>query len=334
MKLLSALTVSALIAASVLTPVTSAAARDNAPSASEEKAAVKKFGRAQKAYDEGKYERALKLFLTVAKVLDSPNALFMAARCLRELDRLPEAFERMSSAVSLATQRAVDDPSYLQTRDAAAAEREQIGAKIGRVVVAVVDPPESLEVRIDGRQVEAAQWGEQLGVAPGLVIIEAVAADHEPFRRELELGAGDTETVAVALRLIGSDEPLPGGADEGGALLTAGLVTLGIGVVGMGLFVTTGVMANSRFSQLEDECGQPPCTDPKYADVVDEGKTLDLLANVGVGIGAAGLIAGTVMIAIGWPGGGAEEGADEAGDGEVSLSASPDGAGIGYLWRF
>ena len=310
------------------------AAADEAPSAAEEKAAIKKFERAQKAYDAGRYEVAVKLFREVADVLQSPNAAFMAGRSLRELKRLPEAFEAMSLAVSLATKRAVDDSSYLQTRDVAAAEREQIGAKIGRVVLAVADPPEGLEVKLDGRQVDAAQWGQQLGVAPGQLTVEAEAPGYEPFERQLDLTAGATKTVAVALKAIGSDvEPTTPEDLGGGGVFTAGLVTLGIGVVGMGTFIAGGVMADDRYSQLEDECGSPPCTDPKYVDVVDEGKTLDLVANIGLGIGIAGLTAGTLMVLLDLPSG-SEEGADEEPAGELSWSAGPEGASLGYLWRF
>jgi hypothetical protein len=324
-----------LIGGLSIAAVAHAAPTDESPDADDEQAALRKFDRAQKAYDAGRYEAALELFREVADVLHSPNSAFMAARCLRELDRLPEAYEMMSLAVSLANQRAVDDPSYLQTRDVAAAEREQIGAKIGLVVLAVVDPPDGLEVKLEGRLVDATQWGAQLGVAPGSLTIEAEAPGYEPFERSLEIGAGATETVAVVLEPVGGDlAPSTSEDHGGGALFTAGLITLGVGVVGLGTFITAGVLAEDRFAELEEGCGSPPCTDPKYVDVVDEGKTLDLVANIGLGVGIAGLAAGTLMVLLDLPAGGDEEAAKGEPTGELSWSAGPEGAGVRYAWRF
>jgi hypothetical protein len=76
---------------------------------------------------------------------------------------------------------------------------------------------------------------------------------------------------------------------------------LGVGVAGLGLFAIGGAQGNSKFATLEKECGTTRCTDPKYADVVDSGKTLDLVANIGLGIGVAGIVAGTIMVVVGGP---------------------------------
>jgi len=76
---------------------------------------------------------------------------------------------------------------------------------------------------------------------------------------------------------------------------------LGLGVVGMGLFAFGGLQGNAKFETLQKECGSTRCTDPKYADVIESGKTMDLLANIGLGVGAVGLVAGTVMVIVGGP---------------------------------
>jgi hypothetical protein len=81
----------------------------------------------------------------------------------------------------------------------------------------------------------------------------------------------------------------------------AGFVVAGLGVAGMGAFVGAGLAARSKFSTVESECGNTRCTDPKYGDVIDGGKALQTIANVGLGVGIAGIVGGALMIALGGP---------------------------------
>jgi hypothetical protein len=112
------------------------------------------------------------------------------------------------------------------------------------------------------------------------------------------------------------------------------------------MFAVTGSMANSKYSTLEEECLTPPCTDPKYVDVVDEGKTLDLVANIGLGVGIAGLVVGALMVGLGWPSDSSETPSASEGDPEavpadeappeqsVSFDVGPSGGFVGYRVRF
>src|SRR5262249_11232901 len=88
---------------------------------------------------------------------------------------------------------------------------------------------------------------------------------------------------------------------RGGGVRIAGVVVALIGAGGMGLFAGAGLSAKSKFATLESECKGVRCTDPKYGSIVDSGKMLDTMANIGLGVGIAGLAPGAVMIAIGGP---------------------------------
>ncbi len=154
----------ALLAAPLL-----ASSSVQAASTAAERAAMKKFDRAQRAFDAKRFKEALALFRDVAKVLESPNSLYMAGRCLRRLKRFGEAFEAMSATVELATRRSADDEGYLETRDEAAAQREALAAKIGRVVVVPAEQLEGIDVRVGERAIDRRQWGKQLAVEPGVV---------------------------------------------------------------------------------------------------------------------------------------------------------------------
>ena len=313
------LVLAVLVSGSLLVPTTARAA---SPAA--EAAAMRKFDRAQRAFDAKRYDKALGLFKQVANVLSSPNAMFMAGRCLRRLERLGEAFEAMSATVELANERANDDASYLETRDAAAAQREALAAKIGRVVVAPAEQLAGLEVRVGERVIPREKWGRQFAVEPGTVLVSAEAPGHQPFARELELAAGDLETVAISLKSDQDSDSDPGG---GAGLRTAGIIGLALGAAGVGAFAVAGLMANDRFATLQDECKQAPCKDPRYREVIEEGETLDLVANVGIGVGAAGLVAGATLLLLGRQ----SEQPPAAG---LSVQVHSQGASLGYALTF
>jgi hypothetical protein len=67
----------------------------------------------------------------------------------------------------------------------------------------------------------------------------------------------------------------------------------------MGAFAGAGLAAKSKFNSVEAACGGVRCTDPKYGSVIDSGKTLQTIANMSLGVGAAGLVGGALMIAFG-----------------------------------
>ena len=124
----------------------------------------------------------------------------------------------------------------------------------------------------------------------------------------------------------------------------AGYVVTGLGVAGMALFGVTGLMAQSKFKTLEEECGGMRCTDLKYADTVDSGKTLDVLATVGLIAGVSALTIGTTMIVFGGPSSedeatsasarGSKQKTPASPLGTAGISVSPAGASFRYAMTF
>jgi hypothetical protein len=106
----------------------------------------------------------------------------------------------------------------------------------------------------------------------------------------------------------------------------AGFAVAGLGVAGMAVFGVTGFIAQNKFKTLEEECGSTRCTDIKYADVIDSGKTMALLANIGLGVGIAGIVGGGAMIIFG--------GSRQAPPANVSFELSPQGAMFRYKGAF
>jgi len=282
-----------------------------APSAAETKAALEKFKQAQKSFDAKDYAQTLELARAALEVTGSPNARLYVARALRELGQLPEAHAELERTLKDARELARKDAKYEPTRDAAAAELALLDQRVGKVIVALVDPPPGVKVEVNGKPLDATQVGQPVAVAPGDVVARAHGDGAAPVEKQVQIAAGATLTVTLVFKPEAAqgpataEKPAVSAAattkSRGSGLRTAGYVVAGVGVVGIAVFAVTGSMANAKYSELEDKCGSARCSDPKYADTVDSGKRLDTIANVGLIAGGVGLLAGGAMIVFGGP---------------------------------
>jgi hypothetical protein len=255
----------------------------------------------------------LPLFRSALEVSDSPNARLYVARCLRSLGRLVEAYEEMSATAREATRRAETEDKYVSTRDASAAELALLEPKVGKLVIAFDDASSGNRVTIDGAAIAPERLGSPIPLMPGKVVVEATSPAGTVVRREVTVSGGKTASVALTFSGAATSPPpetpeappAPPDVPESsgiGTVRALGIVTAGVGVVGLVVFGITGSMANDRFATLERECGGVQCSDLKYGDVVDEGQTLDLVANIGLIGGAVLLVTGGAMILFGGPG--------------------------------
>lgn len=287
-----------------------------------------------------RYTEALPQFEQVARELGSPNAQLYVARSLRELGRRVDARAAMQRTVEMAAAHP-DREKFAPTGAAAASELAEIEAMLGQIEVVVEAPPEGLRVEVAGRAL--AQLDERVFVEPGTVRIDALAPGRALLRQEVTVAAGARETVTIRMPAPPPPEPtviIPPpttpppaapvererAASEGGTVRIVGYVVAGIGVAGWVTFIAAGLASEDLFDALSRECGGP-CPDASYQERIDRGRVLDTVANVGLGFGIAGTVAGVLMIALG---GASDAPADS---GWLPLSSS-DGAGLGYVMLF
>jgi hypothetical protein len=274
--------------------------------------AADQYAHAKKLYNEGRHELALPLFREALDRSGSPNARLFVARCLRESGDLVGAYEQFTKTLEDARVRAASEPKYKPTRDAAAAELARLEERVGRVVVALPEGVTAKSVTIGERAVDDLH--DPTPVMPGEVSIAVEAEGYEPAIKHVSVGAGSLETVVIELEPLVATAPTtpppePRGEDTSpglGTWRTIGIVVAGVGLGGLVMGGVTGAMARSKESQLDEECGGQRCTDPSYADVVDDGQTLATIANVGFFAGGGLLAAGATMIIFGGPSDAAE----------------------------
>lgn len=271
---------------------------------------IEMFESGNKLFGEKKYDAALLLFRKVHEQSQSPNARLMIGKCLLAQGKLTEGYEELSATLREAAQRAESEAKYADTRDAAAAELAPLEAKIGKVVITLVNAPASARVLLGGVEVAAEKLGKPIPVLPGAVEITVEGLAQGTTSRKEDVKGGETKAVVVDSKVETktdpkstppTTQPIPDVETTGGGVRKAGFAVLGLGVVGIGLFAYGGTQADAKFATLEKECGGTRCTDLKYGEIVDSGKNLDLLANIGLGVGVAGIVAGTVMVIVGGP---------------------------------
>ncbi|MBE7484050.1 MAG: tetratricopeptide repeat protein [Polyangiaceae bacterium] len=305
------------------------------PCLGDAKLALEKFKQAQKAYDAKDYAQALELARAALEGTGSPNARLYVARALRELGQLPEAHGELERTLRDARDAAKTDAKYEPTRDAAAAELALLDQRVGKVIVALVDPPPGAKVELNGKALDATQIGQPVAVAPGDVLARAHGDGAVAVEKQIQIAAGATQTITLVFKeaapaAVAPVAPEPSRdrgppAKQGGSLRTVGYVLAGVGVAGIAVFAVTGSMASSKYGELEDACGSTRCTDPKYADTVDSGKRLETIANVGLIAGGVGLLGGGALILFGGP----KEQKSSAG-----LRGTPGGMSFEYVRRF
>ncbi len=275
-------------------------------------AAQKAFEAADVLYDAKHFSEALAAFRASHDVVKSANTRLMIARSLRELGRLGEAYAEAKAA--LAEAEAVSDrhPRYVETARAAREDLQGLETRVGFVKIDLSKTSDQeLVAKIGERSFEATALGEPIAVTPGKTTIVVTAAGPKEYRREVLVEAGSTKTVSVDFappRSMDSGaepepnppEPAPKPAESAvhvgpdSSMRTWAYVAGGAGAAGFLTFGVFGLLNNSSYSTLEDDCPNGLCQSGRNDDI-DAGRRYQLIANVGLGVGIVGLAAGTTL---------------------------------------
>jgi hypothetical protein len=196
----------------------------------------------------------------------------------------------------------------------ASAELKAVRKQIPTIVVRVSGRPAGeIEVRIDGRVVEA---GQAIEVDPGQHVVLATAPGVEARDTvELEPGSGET-AVTLTLAPAGTVAPPPPPAEKRGSIVP-GVLVLSLAAVGFELGAITGGLAASDASQVKEGCVDGHCLRAD-ADQLDRANTLATVSTVGFVVGGVSLVTGIVLIAV-------RPGGDDA----PAIAIGPKGFSIG-----
>lgn len=257
------------------------------------------FAAASQHFDGKRFEEALATFRSSYQVVASPNTRLMIARTLRELGRDVEAYQEYSATL---TDAGAQGERYAGAATAAAEEQTEVRGKVALVTVRVAEARAGMEVRLGGEPFDLGRLGTPFPVAPGVLGASVSAPDGAAGATEITATAGGTHEVVLALVAAPEAPPPPPPPPVAEQRVEASQVSLrtwafvaaGVGVAGIATFAIVGSMANSKFDDLESTCKGGTCPPDKQEDI-DSGKTYQLVANVGLGLGVVGLGTGALL---------------------------------------
>jgi hypothetical protein len=252
----------------------------------------------------GDWSGALDLFQQVALVKLTPQVRFHIGLCEEHLGHLAAALGDYELAAHEA-----DEAKVAEVSAQVASRRDELKARIPQLTIVRGSGAEAALVSLDGVSLGATSIGVKLPVDPGPHTIDARASGFKPFRTTVEMAERESKKVELKLDAVPtpSTDAEPTARASSSAIDSAGeepapsnvlpFVIGGAGVASLGAGVVFLLLRQHAITTLDGECTLPPghqC--PASAQsTYDQGKTYSLLANVTLGVGAAGIGVGTVL---------------------------------------
>jgi hypothetical protein len=276
----------------------------------------KQKAEAQKLFDHGRelsaatrYPEALAEFRASFDIVASPNTHFSIARTLAYMGQHAEAYVEYGKTITEAQAAAPKDKRYTQTADAADAEQRDLRPKLAFLVLSV-EHGEGATVKVGEREIDQTALRDAIPVNPGTVNVVVSSGGAEVARQSVTLAVADRKTVVLDAQ---PKPPAPAAPPEQpkeapaivvdtspGGLRTAAYIAGGVGVAGLATFAIFGSLEKSSYNELNDACHGGPCP-PERADDIAAGRSRQTIANVGLGVGLAGLAAGVVLFVVSSP---------------------------------
>jgi hypothetical protein len=282
----------------------------------QQKAYEKKLAHANKLYKAGKFDAALKSFREAHDIVADPDASLMIARSQQTLGELLAAQAAYETAEQEAEAAAQQNDKYRPLLESIRKEQAELEGVLAHLTIKLVFAPQGTTLTIDGELVPAEKVGQPMTLTPGSVTVVATAPDGRESSKQVSLKAGEEHSVELAFARH-DDEP-GSGLEEGGTASepqpketsggdrTLAYIAGGVGLAGLATFGVFGAMSNSKFGDLEEACPDNRCPANRQGDI-DDGKTFQTFANVGLAVSVIGLGTSAALLIFGGSGEPAKE---------------------------
>jgi hypothetical protein len=286
--------------------------------AAQKKEAIEHFDAGKRAAEANNWDKAVTELRASLDVVDSPNTRLLLARAMRDSGQVEDAWVQYGQTVDSATALALKDDHYAKTADAAKAERGALETQLAFVVVDVKNAPADAVLKAGGRTIPREQWGTPVLVPPGTVDVTiADASGKELATKTVAATIGDHTPVALDAQpppppavvppsppaqddIPPSDRPqveTPSTTGGRARLRPYAYIAGGVGAAGLLVLAISGGMEKSTYNGLVSACPGDRCPPGKASDI-SSAKTEQVLANVGLGVGLAGVAAGATLFVL------------------------------------
>lgn len=186
--------------------------------------------------------------------------------CYEKQGQLVRAQRAFLDAAAWAAAR--NAQGHSEPREKLARERAaSIEPQLAQLELRLTNPPPDLRITLDGAPIERIPWGRALAIDPGEHLLQASARGRSAWRQDFTAIAGarlvlaipalDLQPLAAAPVQLPAAPSAPSAVarDSGPSLQRVlGYVTLGAGVLGVGLGSVLGLMRNAKVDALEQRC--------------------------------------------------------------------------------
>jgi hypothetical protein len=261
------------------------------------------FNEARDLMKAGQYEKACPKLEAASKLYAGSGLLLNLGDCYEHVGRTASAWTEFGEAVSSA-----ERAGRSGDRDEALRRQSALEPRLSRLAIRVpVDLP-GLVVERDDLAIDRGAWGTAIPVDPGAHSVTATATGRRPWSGSVDVTQpGTTVTIDVPeLEPVPTapptvpQAPVPPATEARRETATeappywtgrrvAGVVTTGIGVVGVGLGGVMGLVAKSQYDTAKADSGT------QRHDESVSAVSLGNAATAIVGIGAAVAVGGAVL---------------------------------------
>lgn len=255
-------------------------------------------------------------------IVASPNTRLRMGRELAAQGRWADAYREARATEAMAKEATAADKKYVDTERSARDDAARYGSRCGFVRIALVGREGQLMV--GGRAVAESEQSAPIAVDAGEVEVTFRERGVVATRRVHVTPGGE---VSVSFAQMEQKGPAPRREaalmhpfDMGEGQVISGYVVGGVGVVGAALFIGFGAANLQAYSDVDDRCPNAVCPASLEAEV-DEGRTFQTAANVGLVIGAVGLAGGAALLipALIWGDDGSRSARIQIGPGHAAL---------------
>jgi hypothetical protein len=266
--------------------------------------------------DAGRVDEACALLEAAIAKERGSNLLLAAGQCHELQGKTATAYAELLAASS-----AAEKEGATETQDRARSLASKLVPRLSKLRIDVLAPAGDQVVKRDGQLVPREDWGKLVFVDPGAHAVSASASGRRDFSTQINVGAEADVRVVLVGELVDLNvkqpepkakpgpepaKPVDGLKASDGRTETidpmglAAFTTSGVGLVGLVMGITFGVMALNDVGDAEDDpllCPNKVCSKAGRA-VIDEAETKATVSTVGFVVGGVSLATGITLFLV------------------------------------
>jgi len=274
-----------------------------APSAGADERAAAAFEHGIREMKAARYDAACAALAESHRLEPKLGALFTLAECEALRGKSATAIARYDEFLqAVDALHAEEQGKHRERREVALQKRAALAAEVPRLTVRLPGAaPAGSRVWLDGTELSPDQLGVMLPIDPGAHELRVVAPGLPTQQQQLTLVPHQERRVDIDLPAARPTPRAPSRRDEPpsqpstSTARTLSYVTGGVAIAGLGVGVTTALLAVGRKATIEDHCDGLECRDQAGKDAADEAQAFAAVSTAGFVIGAAAAAAAIVL---------------------------------------